>query len=87
MPSVREILAQAGLSDYEINSLDSRTTDAFGRVLGEAESQKLAVDEFWRTTYSPGIAQWEQDRQAMGRRIAAAEAKAAALRGRTDSAP
>ena len=54
MPTVSEILAQAGLSTYEINSIDPKLKNAFGQVLSEAESQKTSVDAFWRDTYSPG---------------------------------
>ena len=79
MPTVAEILRNAGLSDYEINSLDDRTTQAFGQVLSEAESQKTSVDSFWQNVYNPGVTQWEADRQTLAKRIAAAEAKNAAL--------
>jgi len=79
MPTVSEILAQAGLSTYEINSIDPKLKNAFGQVLSEAESQKTSVDAFWRDTYSPGIQAWEQDRAELGRKIARAEAEKAAL--------
>lgn len=78
MPTVAEILRNAGLSDYEINSLDDRTTQAFGQVLSEAELQKQSVDSFWANTYAPGIQQWETEKQALAQRLAAAEGRAAA---------
>lgn len=78
MATVQEILRNAGLSDYEINTLDERTTQAFGQVLSEAELQKTSVDAFWRDTYSPGIAAWEQERSETARRIASVEARNAA---------
>ena len=33
MPTVSDILAQAGLSTYEINSIDPKLTNAFSQVL------------------------------------------------------
>ena len=78
MPTVQQILKNAGLSDYEINSLDGRTTQAFGQVLSEAELQKTSVNEFWENTFNPGIQQWETERSDLGRRLAAAEAQKAA---------
>jgi hypothetical protein len=79
MASVRDILLQSGVDQYTINSLDERVTGALQNVLSEAELQKTSVDEFWKNTYSPGIAQWEQDRTQMTQRIARAEAEKAAL--------
>lgn len=79
MPTVREILESAGLDQYQINSLDSSVLGAFQNVLSEAENQKIAVDQFWSQTYSPSVAQWEQDKQEMARRIARAEGERAAL--------
>jgi hypothetical protein len=75
MATVSEILQQAGLTSYEINSIDPKLTNAFGRVLSEAELQKTSVDEFWANTYNPGIAQWEQEKSDLGRRLAAAESQ------------
>jgi len=78
MATVSEILAQAGLSTYEINSIDPKLASAFGQVLSEAESQKTSVDQFWANTYAPGIQAWEQEKSDLGRKLAAAEAKKAA---------
>jgi hypothetical protein len=78
MASVREILLQSGLSDYEVNSLDTRAVDGFSAVLSKAESDRVSVDDFWKNVYSPGIAVWESERGDFSRKIAAAEARNAA---------
>jgi hypothetical protein len=86
MPTVQEILRQSGFRDSEIEVLDERAKVAFTNVLQQAQAereqaelQKTSVDEFWRNTYNPGIAAWEQERAEVAKKIAAAEAKAAYL--------
>ena len=79
MPSVREILQQSGVDEYTINSLDQNVMTGFANVLAEAESQKISVDKFWKETYAPGISQWESEKADLAKRIAATEARNAAL--------
>ncbi len=42
-----------------------------------AELNKRSVDEFWNTTYNPGIAAWEAERQKLAKEAADAQAAAA----------
>lgn len=79
MSSVREILQQSGIDEYTINSLDERVTGALGNVLAKAEQDKMSVDQFWTNTYNPGVSQWEAEKSDLARRIAASEARNAAL--------
>lgn len=85
MTTVREILLQSGLSDYEVNSLDSRTVDAFSNVLTKAETDRVSVTEFWQNVYNPGISAWENERAELARKAAQAEAKAAYLERERES--
>jgi hypothetical protein len=42
-----------------------------------AELNKRSVDEFWNTTYNPGVAAWETERQKLAKEAADAQAAAA----------
>jgi len=78
MPTVREILEQAGVAPDTINGIDPQVTTALGNVLEAAEAAKQNVDNFWSTVYAPGIDEWQREKNDLARRLATAEAQRAA---------
>jgi len=82
----KEQAAQAAAVKAEADRKAAETAQAAAKVAqDQAELNKRSVDEFWNTTYNPGVAAWEAERAKLAKEAADRAAEAAFYKAQRES--
>jgi hypothetical protein len=93
MPSVQEILRQAGIGDETITSFGPKAIEAFGNVLTEAQAAREAAElaqrsnvDFYQNQIAPSLVAWEEEKQRLDNDRARIASEAAFYRTQAEQA-
>jgi hypothetical protein len=82
----KEQAAQAAAVKAEADRKAAEAAQAAAKVAqDQAELNKRSVDEFWNTTYNPGVAAWEAERAKLAKEAADRAAEAAFYKAQRES--